>query len=224
MEHPDEGAIHAWLDGALSRSDSDVIRQHVEQCADCADAVAEARGLIAASSRIVAALDDVPANVLPMAKPMKSRRHAWYGVTGVAAAAALLLVAGNRWLANSEPREQPLSSIASAPAASAPATSPPLAVGAAPAPRPRPPLPLPRWRSECALSPRRLRGAPTAPLEWPFPPSPPPIPTSLHPNPMPPPKSAHRLLQNEPGRTRRKQLLLKRPQSLDARKRIPRLR
>ena len=120
MDHPDEGTIHAWLDGALSRADSVELEQHVAGCTDCASAVAEARGLVAASSRIVSELDEVPAGVLPVdsrapsarvtgataaadakrvrrPEPKAARKRAWYQATGYAAAAALLLVAGNRF-------------------------------------------------------------------------------------------------------------------------------
>lgn len=67
MEHIDEGTIHAWLDGALPPDEGGRIEAHVASCAECAAAVAEARGLIAASSRILAALDDVPGGVIPVA-------------------------------------------------------------------------------------------------------------------------------------------------------------
>ena len=63
--HIDEGTIHAWLDDALSAEDSAVVQSHVAHCSTCAAAVAEARGLIAASTRILSALDDVPAGVIP---------------------------------------------------------------------------------------------------------------------------------------------------------------
>jgi hypothetical protein len=61
MQHLDEGTIHAWLDGALPNDEARAVEAHVAECAACADAVAEARGLIAASSRILSALDGVPA-------------------------------------------------------------------------------------------------------------------------------------------------------------------
>lgn len=65
MQHLDDGTIHAWLDGALGAAEADHAAEHVAACGACADRVAEARGLIAASSRILSALDDVPANVVP---------------------------------------------------------------------------------------------------------------------------------------------------------------
>src|SRR5258706_13986822 len=58
MSHLDEGTIHAWLDGALGEAESREVERHVSECAECSAAVAEARGLIAASSRILSALDD----------------------------------------------------------------------------------------------------------------------------------------------------------------------
>ena len=59
--HPDEGTIHAWLDGALDAPAAARIAEHVRSCESCTERVAEARGLIAGASRIVASLDDVPA-------------------------------------------------------------------------------------------------------------------------------------------------------------------
>jgi hypothetical protein len=64
-EHPDEGLIHAWLDDALSAAEAERLAAHVSTCAECRARVAEARGLIAGASRIVAALDDVPAGSRP---------------------------------------------------------------------------------------------------------------------------------------------------------------
>jgi hypothetical protein len=64
-EHPDEGTIHAWLDGALDAESAARVEAHVRGCAACAALTAEARGLIAGASRVVAALDDVPAGARP---------------------------------------------------------------------------------------------------------------------------------------------------------------
>jgi anti-sigma factor RsiW len=96
MQHLDEGTIHAWLDGELSPSDAEQIEAHTRECAECAQRVAEARGLIAASTRILNALDNVPSGVVPGAAspiaPARIRR--WYDRTDLRAAAALLFVAG----------------------------------------------------------------------------------------------------------------------------------
>jgi hypothetical protein len=57
MQHPDEGTIHGWLDHALARDEALRVEAHVAECAHCAAAVAEARGLIAAASRLLSTLD-----------------------------------------------------------------------------------------------------------------------------------------------------------------------
>jgi hypothetical protein len=64
-EHPDEGTIHAWLDGALDAASAARVDAHVRGCAACSALTAEARGLIAGASRVVAALDDVPTGTRP---------------------------------------------------------------------------------------------------------------------------------------------------------------
>ena len=94
MNHIDEGTIHAWLDGALAADEAGRVEEHVAQCATCAAAVAEARGLIAGASRILMALDDVPGEVapkrvLPAATPARRRWRAAPWVTGIAAAMML---------------------------------------------------------------------------------------------------------------------------------------
>ncbi|HEX2778706.1 MAG TPA: zf-HC2 domain-containing protein, partial [Gemmatimonadaceae bacterium] len=112
MRHPDEGTIHAWLDGALPPGEGAALEAHVAGCAACAAAVAEARGVLAASSRILSALDSVPGGVIPEA-PMSSgaraavrrrtvrRRFRELRVSNGAwrAAAAVLVLAGGTWLA-----------------------------------------------------------------------------------------------------------------------------
>lgn len=93
MQHLDEGTIHSWLDDALGAEEAARFESHVAECAECAAKVAEARGFIAASSRILTALDDVPGGVVPIARPRVSRfGPAWR------AAAAVLVVAGGSLL------------------------------------------------------------------------------------------------------------------------------
>jgi len=65
MQHLDEGTIHAWLDGELDAEEAARVEQHAAACAECAAAIAEARGLAAGASRILASLDNVPAGVIP---------------------------------------------------------------------------------------------------------------------------------------------------------------
>jgi anti-sigma factor RsiW len=88
MQHLDEGTIHSWLDGALSAEEAARVSAHVEECRQCAAAVAEARGFIAASSRILTALDNVPKGVVPVSERAKPRNWAAWR-----AAAAVLVVA-----------------------------------------------------------------------------------------------------------------------------------
>ncbi|HUQ99762.1 MAG TPA: zf-HC2 domain-containing protein [Gemmatimonadaceae bacterium] len=88
MQHPDEGTIHSWLDGALPPEEATRLEAHVAECPECASAVAEARGFIAASSRILTKLDDVPSGVVPVARPVRRRNFAAWQ-----AAAAVLVVA-----------------------------------------------------------------------------------------------------------------------------------
>src|SRR5688500_13890190 len=71
MQHLDEGTIHSWLDGALSADEAARAEAHVADCPQCAAAVAEARGFIAASSRILTALDNAPRGVIPVTAPRK---------------------------------------------------------------------------------------------------------------------------------------------------------
>ncbi len=93
--HIDEGTLHAWLDGALSPDESARVEAHVVSCAACSAAAAEARGLVAAASRILTALDDVPGGVAP-ARTLSDRRHRlWTGWPLRAAAGVLFVVAGS---------------------------------------------------------------------------------------------------------------------------------
>ena len=115
MQHPEEGTIHAWLDGALDAEEAARVEQHVAECATCAGAVAEARGLIAGASRILSALDDVPAGVTPSASgPLggasgsRRPRSLWthFHLTPArAAAAAFLIVAAGTALVMREASE-----------------------------------------------------------------------------------------------------------------------
>src|SRR4026209_1450297 len=103
MQHLDEGTIHAWLDGELPADEAEKMAAHASECPQCWALVAEARGLIAASTRILTALDDVPAGVVPSGSGSPEKpavpggpafRRPWYSRTDLRAAAALLFVAG----------------------------------------------------------------------------------------------------------------------------------
>ena len=93
MQHPDEGTIHSWLDGALSAEEAASVEAHVKDCPECAAAVAEARGFIAASSRILMALDNAPRGLIPAAAPKKRVDPIVWRV-----AATLLVVAGGTFV------------------------------------------------------------------------------------------------------------------------------
>ena len=91
--HPDEGTIHAWLDGALDAATAAAIDAHVASCTECGERAAEARGLIAGASRIVASLDDTPAAGAPAwGRPKDAlavRRSAWSRLRMTPARAAI---------------------------------------------------------------------------------------------------------------------------------------
>jgi hypothetical protein len=89
MQHLDEGTIHSWLDGALTPAEAARVEAHVAECAQCAAAVAEARGFIAASSRILTALDNAPRGVIPVTASRKRVDPMVWRI-----AATLLVVAG----------------------------------------------------------------------------------------------------------------------------------
>jgi len=96
MPLPDEGQIHAWLDGQLPPEEADRVERLVATDPAWAAAAAEARGLVAASSRILAALDDVPRGVLPVAgtASRSARRLPWW----TKAAAAIVVIVGGSTL------------------------------------------------------------------------------------------------------------------------------
>lgn len=127
MSRPDEGLIHAWLDGEVSAEEAARIERLVATDAEWAAAVAEARGLIAASSRIVGALDAVPGGVMPATSPTavssaaraRSVVRPWMRI-----AAAVVLVAGTVYVARGD-EEAAVSPIAEQTAATAPAAQPP---------------------------------------------------------------------------------------------------
>jgi hypothetical protein len=96
MSRPDEGLIHAWLDGELSPDEAARVASLSEQDPEWREAVAEARGLIAASSRIVRALDAVPGGVVPARVPVARKPYRvrpWVGI-----AAGLVFVAGTTYV------------------------------------------------------------------------------------------------------------------------------
>ncbi|MEO6446661.1 MAG: zf-HC2 domain-containing protein [Gemmatimonadaceae bacterium] len=98
MEHVDEGQLHAWLDGELSSEERGRLEGHIAECAECGALLAEARGIVAASSRIISRLDDVPGGVIPAAMNP--------GDAGGGAARALASVQAERMSAAARSRQR----------------------------------------------------------------------------------------------------------------------
>ena len=123
MQHLDEGTIHAWLDGALPPLEAELVAKHAAECATCAAAVADARGIIAGSARIVSALDDVPGGVIPrQAAGSTNAPSAWRRLRltpGRAALAATILLAVSTTLTLRSPSAPQLKSDSSVTAAAA---------------------------------------------------------------------------------------------------------
>jgi hypothetical protein len=147
MQHPDEGTIHTWLDGALPDEEARSMETHVASCAPCAALVAEARGLSARASRILGALDEVPGSVVPThSRSRRTVQTPWWRRPAVAAAAAMVIVATGTmmavtrdWGSHSSPRIEALSEMmlppAEAPAAvSVDTAAPGAAAGRSPVP------------------------------------------------------------------------------------------
>jgi hypothetical protein len=132
MSRPDEGLIHTWLDGECSPEESARIEQLVATDPLWAAAVAEARGLIAASSRIVGALDAVP-RAMPSgsrAAPARVSRPGFRVRPWMGMAAGLALLAGTAYVLNDAPQES-FAPVAAEDAAAPPAPPPSLRTEAA---------------------------------------------------------------------------------------------
>ena len=134
MQHLDEGTIHSWLDGALSADEAARVEAHVKECAQCQAAVAEARGFIAASSRILTALDNPPREVIPAAAPKKRIDPMVWRIAASVLVVALGSVLVIREQGTSEKSSIPRETIDStcAPNCPAPALGPPVTVLANP--------------------------------------------------------------------------------------------
>jgi len=151
MQHPDEGTIHAWVDGELTAEESAALEAHLSECAECSALAAEARGLVAASSRIVSALDIVPGGVIPKTA---LRPRPWYMSTQLRAAAAVVIVAGASLLVMRNGGETKMERavqavgpvVATAPSATPVASAAPEAE----VDQPRPPSPLLKQKSGTA--------------------------------------------------------------------------
>lgn len=97
--HPDEGTLHAYIDGELPAREATALEAHVRACGSCATALAEARGFVAAASRAISALDTAPSSGSRAAAPAGMLSAPSVGTRRAfrvpfARAAALLLLAG----------------------------------------------------------------------------------------------------------------------------------
>lgn len=147
--HPDEGTIHAWLDRQLDDTSSATLEAHLQRCDECAERVAEARGLIAGTSRILSALDvgQPPISAIapgasesdsaPATEPWRpvllptprARRMATFRLTPARSAIAAVLVVAVG-LAIVHENERPSSKLASVAAESTVAANAPTAANA----------------------------------------------------------------------------------------------
>lgn len=82
--HLEDGVVHAWLDDQLAPDAAAQVEQHAAACASCSAMVAEARGLIAGASRVMASLDE----------PAVDRAPAREAMIGIVAAAGQVRPAG----------------------------------------------------------------------------------------------------------------------------------
>ncbi len=190
MQHPDEGTIHAWLDGALGDTEAAAVAAHVDACPECAERTREARGLVAGASRIVSATDwgvgagigepEAPRFVAPARRT--SRR--WFTPMRTAAAAVLFVAAGtalfarelNRGAFTQNSRATVAAQKLPAPVEAAPAAAPPAPasierhapatrqIQSAPAPAPKiaPPAASPTTVASDIHADARTEGAITA--------------------------------------------------------------
>lgn len=100
----DEGLIHAWIEGQLSPDEAARVERLVATDAEWGATAAEARGLIAAASRALGALDDVPMvgqaktgrreDEKPGERRDKRELRAWWRAPWMRAAAGIVLIAG----------------------------------------------------------------------------------------------------------------------------------
>jgi hypothetical protein len=138
MSHPDDGQLHALVDGELSPADAAAIELHARTCEPCRARLDEARMLLGESDRIVARLDLEP-RYAPAARG--ARNGFDHRVLGLAASALLVVTVG--YLAVRPGRTapaRPLDSVsreaeAAAPAPSAAAPAPPTSLLKDSAPR-----------------------------------------------------------------------------------------
>ncbi|MEP6766230.1 MAG: carboxypeptidase-like regulatory domain-containing protein [Gemmatimonadaceae bacterium] len=152
--HVSEDTVHAWLDRQLTESDASAVQLHASSCAECADLVAEARGLKAATTRIVGSLDVVAGGIVPredvartashivaLANAAEKSEHAkivvakkfWRNPVVLRAAAAIVVMVGGTTLVMRNYAPTPLATAAISDSVVAPAKAKANAEAAAPA-------------------------------------------------------------------------------------------
>ena len=108
-QHPDEGTLHAYIDGELPGAEAKALEAHVATCASCSAALAEARGLVAATSQVITALDAAPAVTRSSAAVIgragtapagRVSRPLIFRMPYARAAALLLLIGGSAFVAD----------------------------------------------------------------------------------------------------------------------------
>ncbi len=132
--HVTEDTLHTWLDDALPDTESARVAAHVSGCAVCQRNVAEARGLIAGSMRILEQLDAPAAahvSVAPAVAVVGPGVHwQWWQQPALRAAALLLVAGGSAWMVTQRGgRVTPANDVVVVREATAPDTSRALASG-----------------------------------------------------------------------------------------------
>lgn len=168
-QHPEEGTLHAYIDGELTPAETAELEAHVAGCESCAAALAEARGLVAAASRAISALDVAPSSARPVssapatAVPLRRKvRPPIFRVPYARAAALLLLVGGTAVVVDRSgvldgeggPRTELLTVDEAMPSQAAPIPAPEAVALAAPeaAPQAAPSNPSPRSAGRAAAA------------------------------------------------------------------------
>ena len=128
MSHPDDGQLHALVDGELPPEEAAELDAHLRTCDACRVRLDEARALLGESDRIVARLDLEPRRA---PRVTRGRTGPDYRVLGLAASALLVVTVGFLAL---RPRRD------AAPAATAMRTEDSVGRAAAPAAAAAPPV------------------------------------------------------------------------------------
>jgi hypothetical protein len=107
MSHVDDGALHAYLDGALDTlpgAEADRIRMHLETCEACRDRLDEERSLRAEASLVLAGASPAVGEIPPFeelvreAKARGEPRRAGGRIRHLAWAASLVIGLGSGWM------------------------------------------------------------------------------------------------------------------------------